>query len=420
MIKLYIVCALVVLALAITTINIRNEASSFYGLAETKEIVVSSETAVEIKKIRITPGQPVKMGDTIVELTSHDLDLRINEISHQLDELKTRSIAHANMTRTEIRQLKNQQEERVAAIKSQIQPMVAQYELNKKLLSGLKSIKPGEMVREEKGDTSNPVAIQIENLKKQLEQAVDSSQIQVDRLKNELSYQGDPLADQIRRLTEELKLLNEEKKKLFILSQISGLIGTVYFKDGEKVSPFTPIVTLHTESPSFISGYIHENAYSSIKIGQQVKIQSLAETGVSMTGTVTGIGSRIVEYPIRLRRMPEVQMWGREINIKIPEHNKFLLGEKVIITPLWKQKGIVLHNLFERLLFHTVFADEPSDNSPKIIAESPVMNITSSIKLKRGIEASGLVFLRDFGKYLVVSDETKKKILSFSLWILPA
>jgi len=367
MIKLYLVCACVITVLVFTTISIRRESASFYGLAETKELVVNSESAVEIKKIRLMPGQLVRPGDTIVELTSHDLDLRISEISHQLDELKTRSVAHANMTRAEIRQLKVQQDEKVNAIKSQIQPMVAQYELNKKLLSGLKSLNPGDLGMNEKGDSTNPVAIQIGNLKKQLEQAIDSSQIQVDRLQNELKFQGDPLADQIRRLSEELKLLNDEKKKLFIVAQIDGLIGTVYFRDGEKVAPFTPIVTMHTESPSFISGYIHENAYSSIKIGQQVKIQSLAENAVTLIGTVSGIGSRIVEYPIRLRRMPEVQMWGREIIIKIPEHNKFLLGEKVIITPIWRHKGGTVHNFFEHYLFHAAYAGERRPENPKAL-----------------------------------------------------
>jgi multidrug resistance efflux pump len=334
MIKLYSVCFLVIIVLIFTTLSIRKEAASFSGLADTKEIIINSESAVEIKKIRIMPGQFVKQGDTIVELTSHDLDLKISEISHQLDELRTRSAAHVNMTRAEIRQLKVQQSEKVNAIKSQIQPMEAQYELNKKLLSGLKSIKSNDAVKDEKNDSTNPMSIQIENLKKQLELSIDSSQIQVDRLRKELSFQGDPLADEIRRLDEQLKMLTEEKKKLFIVAQITGIIGAVYFKDGEKVAPFTPIMTLHMESPSFISGYIHENAYSSIKVGQTVQIQSLSESGVTMTGIITGVGSRIVEYPIRLRRLPEVQMWGREIIIKLPERNKLLLGEKVIIYPV--------------------------------------------------------------------------------------
>jgi hypothetical protein len=207
-------------------------------------------------------------------------------------------------------------------------------------------------------------------------------------------------------------MLTEEKRKLFIVSQINGIIGAVYFKDGEKVSPFTPIITLHTESPSFISGYINEITYSSIQLGQTVRIQSLAQEGTTLTGVVTGIGSKIVEYPIRLRRLPEVQMWGREIIIKIPEQNKFLLGEKVIISPLQKKSflnGIFRADFLKHIPSSTVYAEEQPISGPKILSESPIVDITSSIKLKKGVEASGVLFLRDLRKYLIVSDETKQK-----------
>ena len=73
MIKFYVVSLCVVMVLVFMTINLRKEASSFYGLADTKEIVVNSESAMEIKKIRIMPGQPVKVGDTIVELITSDM-----------------------------------------------------------------------------------------------------------------------------------------------------------------------------------------------------------------------------------------------------------------------------------------------------------------------------------------------------------
>jgi multidrug resistance efflux pump len=328
----YTVFVCVILILIAITSAIRSRSNNFYGIADAREIILNSENAVEIKKIRIVPGLAVKAGDTLVELTSQELDLRINSISHELDEIKTRKTTHATMSRAEIRQLKAQLQERANEIRAEIQQLESQYDVNRKLVSELKSLKKDDVGTQQKLDTANPLTIKIENLKKELTRILDSSNIYIDQLKGQLSYTGEPLDDQVKRLEDELKMLRAQKSRLYILAQIDGIIGGVNFKDGDKVSPFTAIATLHSESPSFVNGYIHENAYTKVYVGQKVTVTSLAENGSTVIGEIVGVGSRIVDYPVRLRKMPDIQMWGREISIKIPEANRFLMGEKVLIS----------------------------------------------------------------------------------------
>ena len=219
------------------------------------------------------------------------------------------------------------------SIRSQIKQLEAQYELNKKLTSDLKSIK-----KTPEGTASdseeNPIKIKIESLKKELELAQHPSQLKIDMLKSGLYSSKDPVIIQVQRLEKELQLLLEEQNKLIKYAQITGVIGSVNFKEGEKVSPFTPIITLHTKSPSFIKGYIHENVYNKVLIGQNVHIHSITDKNNRTDGEVVGVGSRIVEYPVRLRKRQDFQIWGREILIKIPPENTFLLGEKVLITSI--------------------------------------------------------------------------------------
>ena len=66
----------------------------------------------------------------------------------------------------------------------------------------------------------------------------------------------------------------------------------------------------------------------------KVRVVSMANTSAATIGEVVGVGARIVEYPVRLRKRPDIQVWGREIQILIPSENRFLLGEKLIITPV--------------------------------------------------------------------------------------
>jgi hypothetical protein len=161
---------------------------------------------------------------------------------------------------------------------------------------------------------------------------------------------------QVERMTKELNMLNAQKEKLVILAQIDGIIGSVNFKAREKVSPFDTIMTLHRESPSYVRGYIHENVHSSVSVGQSVNIRSMTDAYIS-EGDIVGVGSRIVEYPVRLRKVQEIMMWGKEVLIRIPDDNKFLLGEKVVISvPYGKTKSFV-KIFFSNLFSSKVHAD---------------------------------------------------------------
>ncbi len=329
--KLYFIWAIVLTAIVGISFVYKGESTHFYGIAETREIVVNSENPVEIKKIHVVQGQLIKENDTLIEFNRPELTMKISEIAHQLDGLKAQKQADGKLSRSQIRELKAQQEAKVNDIKSQIKELEAQYELNKKLTSGLKSIKKDKL-NSKNNDNENPIKIRIASLKKELKLVRNPSQIKIDQLNSELYSAGNPAKIQIQRLEEELRLLQEEKAKLITFAQINGIIGSVNFKEGEKVSPFSPIVTLHTKSPSYVKGYIHENVYNKVSIGKEVGIHSLSDKSCNIQGEVVGVGSRIIEYPLRLRKRPEIQIWGREIVIKIPHDNSFLLGEKVLIT----------------------------------------------------------------------------------------
>lgn len=345
--KLYIIWGCVFIIIAIISFNYKRESTNFYGIAETKEIVVNSENAVEIRKIHVVQGQVIRENDTLVELNRPELTMKITEITHQLNELKAQKLADASLSRSQIRQLQAQQAEKINQIKSQIKELEAQYELNRELTAKLKSIDKRDKVAEYEG-ANNPIKIKIASLKEELELASNPSQIKINRLQSELWSSGDPVKIHVERLEEELKLLLKGKNKLIICAQINGIIGSVNFKEGEMVSPFSPIITLHTKSPSFVKGYIHENVYSKVAIGQKVYINSLTDKNNKIIGDIVGVGSRIVEYPVRLRKRQDIQIWGRELLIKIPEDNEFLLGEKLLITS-FKNTRLSIKKLLKRV-----------------------------------------------------------------------
>lgn len=411
---LYSACALAAAVLACLTLYYRSEPETFYGIADTKEIVISSRSPVEIRRIFVEQGRMVSRGDTLLELYNPELELNISKISHELAELRDRKTAHATLSKSEIRQLRDEQEQQVSRLRAEIRELEAQLKVNKQLISQLRSLDKEKAGAQPEADADDPVRIKIESLKKQLVLAGDPSRIYVDRLSNALTSSGEPLVEQTRRMEDELAMLLEERSRLVMTAQIHGLIGSVNFKEGEKAPAFAPIMTLHAEAPSFVRGYIHEDVYSRLAVKQKVTVRSSHDKQNRFAGEVIGVGTRIVEYPERLRKRADIVIWGREIIIRLPPENRFLLGEKVIIAVSKDGSGTAAADARPGApvaLAGSMGAPAPTPTPAPAGSPTPVPTkaVSDSDAEVPGIEASGMLYLEDLRRFMVISDDTPKK-----------
>jgi multidrug resistance efflux pump len=333
---------------------------TFYGIVDTTETVVSAELPVEIRNMRVNPGQIVREGDTLVELESAELERNIAELRRNLSQVRA----------------SRQAEDR--EIQAKVSELEAQYRLNRSLLSQVRGSEGGNSKAQggEEKDDASPLQAAIVGLK------------------GMLAREGVATGD----MEAYLALLLRERDKLTVVASGSGVIGTVYCREGENVKAFEPILTQHTGSPSTVRGYLHESIHGLLEPGSMVRVRSLA-SAYEVVGEVVGVGHRIVEYPVRLRKRPDVQVWGREVTVRIPAANAFLLGEKVMLRAEPRRDGVAgegnsgsEHSLLPALSAH---AAEPGPSG-------------APWRLP-GIEASGLVFVPALSGFLVVSDDTPHK-----------
>lgn len=333
--------------------------TSFYGVVDTAETVVSAELPVEIMRLHVVPGQVVNAGDPLVDLGSSELERNIAELRYSLNETRAARLA----------------EDR--EIQAQVAEYEAQYNLNRTLLRQVRGAQTDEARDEE-----SPLRAAIHGLKGLLE-------------REELSTVD---------MEAYLALLLREREKLTVVASAPGLIGTVYRRVGEKVKAFEPVLTLYTGAPVTVRGYIHESAHSAIRNGQEVRVRSLASR-YGLEGEVVGIGHRIVEYPVRLRKRPDIQMWGREVIVRIPDSNAFLLGEKVMIEmdrSGGPATGTGSRTMFPGMSAHAADTDDEG-------ALRPAAGPAASEWTLSGVEASGLVYLPTARRFLVISDDTPGK-----------
>ena len=425
---LFVFITLLIAAVIGIIIYSGQETTNFQGFAESNETTINTEIPVSIKKVLVMEGDTVSKGQKLAEFESQDLAFRIAAIRTQLLQLE----AKKGMSKAEIQSkiLQNKAAERavISELDSQIKTLENQLKINKELSGGLKS------VRIKHDDSAkNPVEIQIASLKSAKEERRKEF-AEINRMyKRMLSEDYTPENIEKKKLTEELESLEKKNADMALYAPFSGIIGSVFSKNGngervflkggEKVAAYSPVMSIINNEPSFVKGYIPESYFSAIQVGETVTITS-TNNKTPVSGVVTGLGGRIIPLPTRLLKNHNIPLWGREIVVKIPENNGFILGEKVNIA-----YGKNIWDNIARALFSVspseLAAKEPYKkklNKSQTTAQKETYQVTS---LQNGegdnglveivseeplkIEASGAVFVEETGKFIVVSDETEKK-----------
>ena len=390
------------------------ETTTFQGFAESNETIINSETSVSIKKILVMEGDPVYKGQKLAELESQELSIRIADIRSQLLQIETKRGMSEKEIKSKILQNKAAERAVISELRAQIQTLENQLKINKELSDGLKSVKI------KKSDSvKNPIEIQIESLESAIVERKKEF-AEINRMYKKMLESGEtPENVEAEKLKAELELLEKQNADMAVYAPFDGIVGSVFikngngekvfFKGGEKIAAYSPILSIVSKEPSFVKGYIPESQFSVINTGDEVTISN-TQTPQQITGVVTGLGGRIIPLPVRLLKNPNIALWGREIIVRIPENNGFILGEKVSITcgtNVWDNLARAFSVTQSKLSAKE--RDKKKLNKSRQNAVETFHETSLQWDGKVKIEASGAVFVPETGKFLVVSDDTEKK-----------
>ena len=326
---IYFVAIMICILLLYSLFFKADNSVTFYGFAENKETEISMDNAIEVEEIFVTVGQKVEKGDSLLNVVSATLPLKISDTEYKIEELETKYNLWKSGLDWKISQYKIELNENTGKIQSQIDQLNAELENNKKLSKTIKSIDSDPNTNYE---IVNPTLIKLEALNEALNHTKGIINTQINNLKSKRFADNNPLLSEIRALEVQLTHYQERKKEEVIIAPTNGLIGNVHCKEGEKISSFGALISFYEESPTLVLGYIHEELILKIKINDSIGIFSSSRPDIQNKGIVKTLGSRIVEIPPRLRKIKELKTFGREIIIEIPPDNPFLQKEKVILN----------------------------------------------------------------------------------------
>lgn len=301
---------------------------SFYGFAESNETAVNYNYPVVIKSILVKPGQLVKAGEPLLEVNRQQAKEQMPDQAFRIRELNAEERLWRQRKQDQLAEMRQRHADRDAVFAAEINELESELAYSRSLLKDLKSLNINP-------EAYDPLAQKIARIKEERARTQVQSEEQEQSLERELKLGTNPYRAQTDRLRAEARFDSSQLVQAFtVTAPADGLIGTVSVKEDEHVPSYETLLSFYEPHSSLVSGYLHEDQTSEVKLGDLFQVYSLKNPELSYEGSVTGLGSRIVSIPTRLRKLPDFETYGREVIVEIPADNSFLQKEKVGLRKL--------------------------------------------------------------------------------------
>jgi multidrug resistance efflux pump len=303
----------------------KGSSNSSVGIASSKEYKISADKAAVVKNVSVVPGQQVKAGDLLIELSSAELDMDIDKLTNRIAVMKADQSAKSKLLESKIAFIRADEGVTDEELSAEIEQTKSEVDLNKSLTKAFTKDTTTT------SSSSNPLQVKINSLKTQQRKHQQATDIRIQDIIKENELDQTQLTNQIRLASQELDLLKEEKKKMSKYAVADGVIDNVYVKMGEQVDAFTGLLAVTPVHPTTVIAYLVGPKSYRLDVGASVTVKAYGQPSTQViTGKVIGYGS-VTELPEILQKSTAVKAFGREVFIEISGANDFANGQKVLI-----------------------------------------------------------------------------------------
>jgi len=323
---IYIVAFFVAIGLWLYLSDYQDSPLVFYGFAETTETEINMDQPLEIIKVHVVPGQSVKKDALLAEVRNAKTDLNIEALFHKIQALEFEEKNWIAENWGEYRAIEAEKMSELNELSQMIESVKAEIAYKQNLWKGLKYVKPDSS--ENKFD---PLEYDLA-LKQEL---YDSKELEFNVIlknqKDHINIHNSPFRKEIDEIQSEINYYKLQSERYSITAPHDGLIGNVHCKEGEYEDAFSTLISFYEENPTQVKAYVNENYILHVALNDTFLITSIKDETLSYKGVLIGLGTRIVEIPSRMRKIPEIITYGREVVIEIPPDNELLQKEKVML-----------------------------------------------------------------------------------------
>ncbi|UZR97602.1 HlyD family secretion protein [Chondrinema litorale] len=317
-----------VVLLSFFSFKYKDASSSIIAEVEPQKHAISFQKAVKVKEIYVVPGQHVKKGEQLLKVERPDLKLDAERLNNELQSLLSKQKINKVEKNNKIYLSKLERESRERKIFIEMEQLKIAISNNNQLASNLEvlNLLPDSIKNADKSYLEK----RINMLQKELLNVEQKLNTEMNEAEQVYSIEDEILERAVNQTRQEIALLEDEEKELIQVAHVNGTIGNIYAQVEELVNPYNTLISVYEDNPTIIRALMSEKQSFQVASGEEVIVES-TNRKYRIKGNIFEIGSRIIEYPDRLRTFREVPMWGRELFIRIPNESNFLNGEKVFV-----------------------------------------------------------------------------------------
>ena len=291
------------------------------GIAYADQYKIKAEKAAVVTAIKVVPGQQITKGQTLIELSSNELEMDLEKLRQRIAVLQSEQIEKRKSINSKIELINAETGVKIEELNTDIAEAESDLRLNKALTQNF------EINRDSSADL--PVAQKIRLMKQQRSRHEEAIGVKVREIIQENTTEQLILENQIKLLQRELELLEEQKRMLTKYATADGVVESVYVRAGEHIDSYGDLLAINPLHPSSIVGYL-VGKKQPLPVGSTVKIAPFERSNYTTEGKVIGYGS-VVQLPEILQKSTAVKAFGREVFIETLSDNDLAAGEKVLI-----------------------------------------------------------------------------------------
>ena len=395
---IFSVAAFIIVAILYFRFNIDRK---FIGIVETKSHLIGAQEPGTIRNILVEIGDQVKKGQVLATLDISDLEIQIKQLKDELSSIQALKGAHEDRYFLEYQRLATNLADRLSLLeakRTELNSLNAEIDRLKRAEdAGLGHTRDLADLILQRDVLSSYLQIQSEELQAQTQQ-LDSSRKNRYILKrtdndNIVKSMLSDIMERTEDLRRELSFTEHRVNMRTIVSPCDGYVVELFSYPGDVVDEFIPIFSLEETEPEYLTVYLPEKTNISLEAGMRVRIYS-TRLKTTTVGEVAFIHPGLTQTNERLSFRGQF-FWARKVLVKL-KHNHGLLGGEVVYAR-------INHFGNHKNRIQIVEASENYNSEQALIKE---MTIPASLLKVTRFEPSGITWLPELDKYLIVSDDT--------------
>ncbi len=403
-------------------------AKDLIGIVETKSHLLGAQEPGTIRNILVSVGEKVKQGQVLATLDISDLEIEKNQLKEELANIQNLIEAQQDHLSLEFQRMRLQLENEASDLTDRLSMLEAKSTELSGLNAEIERLKKAEQaglghsrdlvdlilrrdalasyLREQSKD------LQLQNQKlnktRQTQQAL--AEVDGDSIVKSMLLGSMERAEELRR---QIAVTEHRMRLRTIIAPCDGHVGEILAHPGNVVQEFIPILSVEESNPKYLTVYVPEKSNIQPEVGAQVKIFSGRSKRYNTTGLVSFVHPGFSMTAERLSFRGQI-FWARKIHVDLNENHALLPGE-IVTARIGNKTGDSSYFTM------AVQASETGSNESGSQGNPPLkdMQVAQSLWQQSRFEPSGIAWLEDIERYLILSDDTgiKDTNSDHALWL---